>query len=166
MEKQKWVLMVVLVGLIGGLVYWGIKDGQSSKQELKEYKADSGNGPRLVVGEKFKDVGTMGLKETATAEFVLKNEGKADLQIFYGTTNCGCTFGQVEVDGKKSPTFGMHSNQNFLISVPPGKEFKVKAIYKPFLMPVSGDVQRAVVIKTNDPKHKEVEFIIKANVKG
>jgi len=165
MAKDKLFVIVGLVIVVAGLVVWGIKDAkQKSANRLVTYQSSDSNRPRLVIKERFRDIGQMKLQETRSTEFVLKNKGNRDLQIYYGTTNCGCTFGQVIAPGRKSPVFGMHTNQSFFISIKPGEEFAVKAIYKPFLMPVSGPVQRAVSIKTNDPDNRRVEFVIAANV--
>ena len=164
MDRRQLLMLMGLIGVVAGLVVWGVKDSQN-RQELKRYTKEDINRPRLVVKERFKDMGEMRLQETRSTEFVLKNEGNKDLQVYYGSTNCGCTFGQVITAGKKSPVFGMHSNQKFLVSVPPGEEFVVRAIYKPFLMPVKGPVQRAVYIKTNDPDNPQVEFVVGAVVR-
>src|SRR3972149_11599575 len=41
--------------------------------------------------------------------FEIKNAGSQTLKLFGGTTTCGCTTGVLELNGKRSGIFGMHT---------------------------------------------------------
>src|SRR3989344_2564719 len=106
------------------------------------------------------------MKETdeKTAEFAIENYGDKPLQLFKVTSSCGCTFGTITINGQKSPEFSMHSKSNWTGSLAPGEKALIAVTYKPSIMPVKGEVSRAVYVSTNDPDNKEVAFSIKAFV--
>lgn len=164
--KAFWAAGVVafIIGF-GFLIY---KTGQpgSVLGGVVSYQPTDTERPRLtILGESLADLGTLKVSEERQAIFKIKNEGEKTLQIFGGSTNCGCTFGRVKTDKSESPFFGMHSNQNFLVEIEPQQEAEVEVVYRPYLMPVYGKVQRAATLKTNDPEKPEVDFVVEAEVK-
>ena len=166
--KEKALLVVAAVFFFVGFGFLIYKTGGSSSQvgTVISYNIGDKERPRLkILGESSKDIGTLKVSEEKTAIFKIKNEGEKPLQIFRGSTNCGCTFGQVKTKNQESPLFGMHSNQNFIIELASQEEAVVEVTYRPYLMPVYGKVIRAVRLKTNDPGNPEVEFVIEAEVK-
>jgi hypothetical protein len=165
--KEKFFLILaslVFLAVFGFLIY---KTGQSGSVlgGVVSYQPTDTERPRLkLLGENLADLGTLKVSEERQATFKIKNEGEKTLQIFGGATNCGCTFGRVKTSSGESPFFGMHSNQSFLVEIAPQEEAQVEVVYRPYLMPVYGKVQRAVQLKTNDPEKPEVEFVVEASV--
>jgi hypothetical protein len=106
----------------------------------------------------------MKVADQKTAEFVIENTGNQPLQLFNGSSSCGCTTGQITIKEEKSPSFSMHSKSTWTGSVAPGEKASVSLTYNPSLMPVKGDITRAVYVSTNDPENKELTFSIKAFV--
>lgn len=117
-------------------------------------------------GEMVKDLGRMKVDEERSAEFVLTNNGSGPLKIFNPYTSCMCTFGQIIIGDKKSPEFGMamHGNPSWQGVLEPGKIAIAKVIYKPYLMPVQGLVERSFIFKTNDSLNSEVNLTVRAIV--
>ena len=80
-----------------------------------------------------------------------------------------CTYAEITIDGEKSPEFNMvmHNSpalRSWKETLAPGQTATVKAIYKPYLMPVQGPVDRYVIFNTNDPNNPEVQLGVKAIV--
>jgi hypothetical protein len=59
----------------------------------------------------------------------------------------------------------MHSLSNYVGEVLPGQQAIVKVIYRPYVMPVYGVVEREVYVTTNDPENERLVFKVKAMVK-
>jgi len=59
----------------------------------------------------------------------------------------------------------MHNNQDFFFQLAPKEKAQVEVIYKPYIMPVYGKVQRTAILKTNDPDKPELSFVVEAFVK-
>ena len=106
----------------------------------------------------------MKVTDEKTVEFAIENSGDKPLQLFKGSSSCGCTFGQIVINGDKSPEFSMHSKSTWTGSVNPGEKATLLVTYKPSIMPVKGEVSRAVYVSTNDPDNKELTFTVKAFV--
>lgn len=167
MNKTKaiWVGGILIFVLGFGLLIYKTGENAPPVGEVISYQIDNEDRPRLkVLGESSQNIGTIKVSEERTAAFKIQNEGQKPLQIFQGSTNCGCTFGQVKASGQQSPLFGMHSNQNFMVELAFREEAEIEVTYKPYLMPVSGNVSRVAKIKTNDPENSTVEFTVEAFV--
>lgn len=59
----------------------------------------------------------------------------------------------------------MHSKDSYIAEIAPNKEAKLKVIYRPYIMPVYGQVEREAYLSTNDPQNPKLVFKIKAQVK-
>ncbi|MEK7165799.1 MAG: DUF1573 domain-containing protein, partial [Patescibacteria group bacterium] len=116
------------------------------------------------VNSTFSDLGKMKVSDEKSAEFTIENTGDMPLQLFKVTSSCGCTFGIITINRQKSPEFSMHSKSNWTGTLNPGEKASVLVTYKPILMPVKGEVTRAVYISTNDPENKDLKFSVKAFV--
>lgn len=121
--------------------------------------------PQVKVAISMKDFGKIAVSDVKTAEFILENSGNRPLEIYGVTSSCGCTFGEIEISGIKSPQFFMHAKSNWVGVVQQGSQAIVRVTYKPSVMPVKGEVTRMVYVKTNDPKNSELTFSVKAIVK-
>lgn len=166
--KGKVILAISIAGLLLGLGFLIYKTADTVSPidgEIASYQTSDLEKPQLkVLGEATADLGTIGVNEEKSATFKIRNEGQEPLQIFYGATNCGCTFGRVKTASGESPLFGMHSNQDFLVEIAPPEEAEIQVIYRPYLMPVHGRVTRTATIKTNDPESPRLTFTVEAFV--
>lgn len=150
--------------LIIALGYFFFGKNQTSAQIIF-YKLSDQERPQVEVKKTFLDLGEMKVSEEKTAVFTIKNVGRKPLQLYGVSSSCGCTAGQVIVDGKESKEYGMHAVSDLVGEIAPQKEGKVKVIYRPYVMPVYGLVEREVYVKTNDPKNPQLTFAIKVKVK-
>ncbi len=159
-----WVLGLIILFL--GVTYGVYYLSQTQKPETKAtlYKLTDKERPRLAFNSNSKDMGRMKVSDTKTETFMIENKGEKPLNIFGISSTCGCTFGQLEYRGQKSGRFSMHSNSNYILTLNPKEKAKLYVIYKPALMPVQGQVERAVVIRTNDPENPEMYFGVTAFV--
>ncbi len=132
---------------------------------VTKYSANDTQKPKVVIDQTSYDLKSIKVSDTATAKFSIKNTGNKQLQLFDISSSCGCTVGQVIYKGQESAEYGMHSVGSFATPIEPGTEAIIKVIYRPFVMPVYGAVQREVYISTNDPQNPKLVFQVKANVK-
>lgn len=158
--------IIVIVVIFFGATYLVYKLAAAQKPEERTtfYKLSDKERPRLGFDRSQADVGRLKLSDTSTTAFTLQNKGDKPLDIFNISSTCGCTFGQLEYRGQKSGRFSMHSNSNYILTLNPKEKAKLYVIYKPALMPVQGQVERAVVIRTNDPENPEMYFGVTAFV--
>ncbi|MCL4338089.1 DUF1573 domain-containing protein [Patescibacteria group bacterium] len=136
----------------------------NSDTKLVTYSASETDKPKTVTSSNFSDLGDMKLNSEKSATFTITNQGNKPLQLYDIKSSCMCTFGQITIDGVKSPEFGMHSENPWIGIVAPGKKATLSVIYKPYLMPVSGTISRDVYVKTNDPSSSNLTFTVKAFV--
>lgn len=153
--------ILVLVGS-----YFLIK-GSSGNQAKKivSYQGSVNEKPKAEAKVMSSDLGQIKVSEQKSTEFTLKNIGSKPLQLFNISSSCGCTVGQIIYKGKESQEFGMHSQSDYVDEIKPGDAAKVRVIYRPYVMPVYGVVDREVYISTNDPENPKLVFKVKAYVK-
>lgn len=164
----------ILLYIIGGLTIFAVVliviFSINEKKQIKEngniisYTSTDQEKPKVNVSSSFVDLGSMKVKDEKTAEFIIENKGAKPLQIFKISSSCDCTFGQVTINGEKSPEFGMHSKNTWVGMIESGKNAKLSVIYRPFIMPVKGVVTRDVYVQTNDPANQQLTFTLKAFV--
>lgn len=139
------------------------KQAQGSTTILS-YSTNDQDKPKVNISGTFFDLGNMKVKDEKAAEFTIENTGSKPLQLFKISSSCNCTFGQVTIDGKKSPELGMHTTTPWVGTVEPGKKAALSVIYRPYIMPVSGVITRDVYVQTNDPEKSNLTFTVKAFV--
>lgn len=149
--------------LIIGLLALSTLSGKAKTPTVSYQKTD-GERPRLVVDKTEFDFGTIKVKDEASTDFILKNEGKKPLQITGINSSCNCTSAQFIYQGKESAEFGMHNPGREIFEIAPGDSAIIKAIYKPFVMPVYGFVAREIYIESNDPDLPRVILKVKTTV--
>lgn len=153
------------ISLIALVLIVFVAFGESkAKAQISTYQTNAVERPKATVASTFADFGKMKVADQKTADFVIENTGNQPLQLFNGSSSCGCTTGQITIKEEKSPLFSMHSKSTWTGSVAPGEKATVSLNYQPSLMPVKGDITRAVYVSTNDPNNKELTFSIKAFV--
>ncbi len=153
-------IIVSLIILFGS--YFVISKTSSQEVKVASYTSSSKDKPKVEVKTTYFDLGKMKVSEQKTAEFSLKNAGNKPLQLFDITSSCGCTVGQISYLGKDSKEFGMHSVGSFETPIAANTEAKVKVTYRPYVMPVYGQVERQVFVSTNDPANPKLTFQVKA----
>jgi hypothetical protein len=104
-------------------------------------------GPRVVVANPELDLGRIVEGETATATFIIRNEGTQVLEIEGVRSSCGCTTVKLTDEQKR---------------VPPGGEVEIVAKFDSTRR--SGEQQKVVTVTTNDPKNRGVQLRFKAYV--
>lgn len=148
------------------IVIFSVKENKQAQSQASiiSYSKNDKDKPKLAISATFSDLGKMKVKDEKTAEFSLENSGNKPLQLFQISSSCDCTFGVVEIDGKTSPEFGMHARSSWVGTLDPGKKAILKVIYRPYIMPVSGEITRDVYVQTNDPDNPKLTFTVKADV--
>lgn len=58
----------------------------------------------------------------------------------------------------------MQAQSGYLGDIAPGGMATIRVIYRPYIMPLVGPVERDVYLTTNDPSRTNLTFSIKANV--
>jgi hypothetical protein len=100
--------------------------------------------PKATVAESVKDVGTVPKGEKIVNDFLIKNEGDADLQITNVQPACGCTVA------------------DFDKVIKPGATGKVHAVVDSSTF--NGPIAKGVSVFTNDPDHPQIELTVKAKI--
>lgn len=94
--------------------------------------------PKATITEKYKDAGTHTDRETITIGYTIRNEGNERLTILWIRPSCSCV----------TPVFDS--------IIEPGKTATIKATIN--LVGQSGELYRAMLVKTNDPVKSTVEL--------
>ena len=102
------------------------------------------DGPKLVVPEMMKDMGTVAQGEILEVSFELINEGDETLEIRAVRPTCGCTVASFDRE------------------IPAGKSGFVKATLD--TGDFSGPISKSILIMTSDPMEPTVTVVIKATV--
>lgn len=166
MSKFTIFSVVLTLVLIGAFVIFA--SSSNSKQGIvssSNYSKDSKQKPTAVAPKTSEDLGKMKVSDEKYADFLLENKGNRPLQITRITSSCNCTFGKILYEGKESEEYGMHSRGLGVAGeIAPGKTATVRVIYRPFIMPVYGFIEREVYIETNDPSNSNLTFKVTATV--
>lgn len=163
MTEKKILLLVILSSLVilGGGVLLFNKNQPSSSTITASSQA------KMETDSKSFDWGEIKLNSgDAKKTFVLKNVGSEVLKLTNVKTSCTCTTAQVEIEGNKSPLFGMHDLSSWVGEVPVGKSATLEVVFDPaFHGPNgTGPVTRYISVDTNDLQNKTLEFILTGTV--
>ncbi|MBI3619679.1 DUF1573 domain-containing protein [Candidatus Roizmanbacteria bacterium] len=157
-------LLLFSVIFVGGgyLLFAG-----ENKAEVKvvTYSFRDKDRPAAEVEKTLVDLGNIRVSDQKVATFTIKNVGTRPLQISRMSSSCHCTVGQFLYQGKSSGEYGMSSVSDTFPAVATNTEATVKVIYRPYIMPVYGPVEREVYVMTNDPSKPKIIFQVTANVK-
>ena len=102
------------------------------------------NNPKAVVAEPVSDIGRFYKGNKILHDFVIRNEGKADLVISDVKASCSCT----ATDYDKT--------------IAPGKAGKIKVTVDPGMF--NGPIFKNITVYTNDPSNAEIVLSIKADI--
>lgn len=103
------------------------------------------NGPRMVIVEDKKDLGTVAKGEVIKHTYVVKNTGKADLHITDVKPACGCTVPEYDK------------------VIKPGAEGKITLHVE--TKNFQGAISKTALVVTDDPTTPQATLFITANVK-
>jgi hypothetical protein len=104
----------------------------------------AGPAPKLVVAEPVIDAGQVSKGEKVQADFVIENQGAADLEISDARPACGCTVA------------------SFDKRVPPGGKGKIHAVLD--TIDFQGPVAKTITVVSNDPVNPRLTLTIKAKI--
>lgn len=161
---------VIVIGLIFlsfiflVISYFLLISGNKPVPKIISYSLEEKEKPVIEVPKIFNDMGKIKVSEEKTSQFVVKNKGSKPLQFYNITSSCGCTVGIITYQGKESREYGMHAQSDDVIEIAPNTEATVKVIYRPYVMPVYGAVEREVYMATNDPSYQKLSFKVKSFV--
>ncbi|OGK11299.1 hypothetical protein A2954_01930 [Candidatus Roizmanbacteria bacterium RIFCSPLOWO2_01_FULL_37_12] len=159
-------IIIFALVVIGGSYFLVAGGKQKSSKDLPPvYNSKDKEKPKVEVKEVTKDLGDMKVSDQKSADFSIKNIGSRELTLFNISSSCGCTVGQIIIEGKESREFGMHAQSDESFAISPDKSALVKVTYRPYIMPVSGLVDREVFVETNDPENPRLTFKVTAFVK-
>lgn len=154
------ILALVLIGFVArGEQVEAKKTGQ-----VVQYQSSDSQKPIASYEMETKDMGNMKVSDEKTVDFTVKNTGTKPLSLFNISSSCGCTAGQITINGVKSPEGSMHQKGSWIGSLEPSESAIVSVIYRPSVMPVKGEVSRSVYVETNDPNNAKLTFTVKAVV--
>lgn len=156
-----FIVVLVIAGIIGivGTVAYNAGGEQS----------DSGT-PKIEIVDSQYDFGDIKIDGGVVKHsFEIGNNGDADLKLSNISTSCMCTTAVLEVDGEKSPEFGMHKNPAFWSKkLAPGQTASLEATFDPMAhgLDAIGPVTRGITMYSNDGGGKDVKtvFMFTANV--
>lgn len=118
----------------------------SAKKDFSHLsKRDLKKAPRILVNERFFDMGSIKEGTTVTRDLVIKNTGKTPLTIYKVYTECGCT--TVNLDSAV---------------IEPGASRQAKLTFDSIF--ISGTTQKEVTLYTNDPTNPVVNILVSARV--
>lgn len=161
----KPIIGLILFSLVfvGG-AYFVISSGNKPGIPTISYSSQDKEKPVVIVDASYFDMKKIKVSETQEKDFIIKNTGVKPLQLSDISTSCGCTSAQIIYKDYKSKEFSMHLKSDYIVDVAPGTAATVKVTYRPFTMPVYGEVTREVFISTNDPVKPKLVFQVKAFV--
>jgi hypothetical protein len=111
---------------------------------LAQEKPQEAAAPKIVTPEVEHYFGAIKTGTPLTYTFVVKNTGKADLEIKSVTPGCGCT------------------TSDYDKVVAPGKEGKITMEIK-HTEGYKGDVMKNATVTTNDPERQSFQLVLRAN---
>lgn len=166
MKPAIWIVSgaILAVVLIFGAYFFVNQGDKAEANTIINYSTTDKERPKTEAKTTFFDLGKMKVSEDKSADFTIKNVGKKPLQLSRVSSSCNCTFGQIIIDGKESEFYGMHSVSEYAGEILPGKTGAIRVIYRPYIMPVYGVIDREVYVETNDPENPQLVFKVRANV--
>lgn len=104
----------------------------------------AGQHPKAVAVEPVKDLGTVPKGDKVAYDFLIRNEGKAPLEITNVQPACGCTVAEFDK------------------TIAPGQTGKVHAVVDTTTF--NGPISKGVTVYTNDPQNPQIELTVRAKV--
>lgn len=133
-QGRRWWLALV------GLVVLGLLGGYGYLRSGQPVP------PKIEITPTSYDFGIIPYTKVET-DFQVRNAGGSTLEITSVSTSCGCTTAAIESK-----------------TILPGESTRLHVTFDPRLMGEEGEIFRIVYIKSNDPKHPEVEIELRGKV--
>lgn len=124
----------------------------------------------LAINQPRFSLGTVSMADGLARHIIeLGNSGTVDLKINSIKTSCMCTEAVLQVNGRKSPKFGMHTSSTFWSeTINPGQTASLEITFDPNAHGpnATGPVTRVVTLFSNDQGKSNVktDIIFTANV--
>lgn len=160
--RIKIFIIIAAILVIGGIIV-GVMSSNGDKENATGI-------PKMKIDSIRYNFGTISMTDgLARHNFSIKNEGDGNLIISGIQTSCMCTTAVLKVDGKNSPTFGMHSNALLWSQeLKPNQEATLEIIFDPNAHgpDATGPITRTVTMLSNNNniKNQKTNFIFNANV--
>ncbi len=126
--------------------------------------------PKIVINPDRHDFGDVSVAEgVVSITMTVTNEGKTDLVLNNIETSCMCTTGQLIVNGRGSPLFGMNMGDGkhptgWSDTIAPGQSSELRIYYNPTMHEeLRGPLERNIRVFSNDPIDVEYDVRISAN---
>lgn len=158
-------VVVWTIGLTAVLLVDAALFGSQRAEPADTIAIDDPARPIATVSETHFDLGVMGMTEERERTVTITNSGASLLSVGPASTSCDCTFARLTMpDGEVSPEFSMHGMSRWSGELAPGETAEAAVIYRPSVMPVQGQVERSVLIQTNDPVNPTLQISFTATV--
>ncbi len=169
MAKKSFNIPVLLSVLIGVVLVATIAITSQTPTPSAPIAVIPGQEPQLVISETSVDFGAMKVSEERSKDITLTNTGKGPLILSRVRTSCNCTLADITLNGVTTQGFNMEAHnpiglKRWTGTLAPGESATLKAIYRPFVMPVQGAVERIVSFNTNDSQTPIAEITLRAFV--
>lgn len=139
------------------IVFYTNEEGEDSRKSFSVYAdineyfppmsdKEKAAAPKLIITNKVHDFGKIDQGTSVSTSFLLKNEGKTDLNIRKTNSSCGCTLAKLSSD-----------------TIAPGEELELEVTFNSAGR--RGNQQKSVTIYSNDPAIPVQRVTIKASVK-
>lgn len=153
----------LIIFLAGSYVFLARGSNKPSIQP-SSYSVNDKERPKISIDKKMIDLGKIKVSDQKETEFTIKNIGTKPLQLSNMSTSCHCTHGLFIYKGQTSEEYGMSNPSDILPEIAPQTEATIRAIYRPYEMPVYGPVERELYISTNDPTMPKLVLQVTATV--
>lgn len=143
MSRLKFFLILIFI-IIGIAAYGYFKAIPSIENQTADL-------PKIEITPKYFNFGEAEYGQILTHSFLVKNTGKAVLEIKRIATSCPCTTAEIEKE-----------------KINPGEEAELLVKYDTGAMSGPhgrGEQERIIYVKSNDPINPQVEVTIKAYVR-
>lgn len=163
------VAVAIIVSAMGGKSSSSDTGGLNNNASANNQPAQS---KISVLSPDFYDFGDIKMKDGLVKYmFSLKNEGSEPILVSKAYTSCMCTKAKIVRAGQDiAGPFGMPGHGGTVsradITINPGEEFKVEAVYDPAAHGPSGVglANRSIYLETNSQVSPKIELKISANV--
>lgn len=151
MKVLSWTIgvtagLLLTVFACGAVANWNRAADVNGREDVREKEAESRLRPRAVALSQEYDFGVMDPMTEGVHEFVVRNEGEADLQLALRGKTCMCV--GVDVEPRV---------------VPPGESAIVRVHWDTKLE--AQEYRHGATIATNDPEHRDIKFRVNGRVK-
>jgi len=155
-SMMKWAIFIGIVVVIGIFV-------KVQADRKREFLLHS---PSILISPTNVDMGTISAANgKVQAHYKVTNTGENDLSISNMVSSCMCTTANLRINGRESPTFGMHNNVPWTGKIAPGETADLVVTFDPnFHANTRGEITRFVNFNTNDPSNPQQEVRLKTFV--